>query len=64
LAAWFGSKFICRQTYKRTLKDRKKQKNESDKSTLFPEILKTTCFLEKKCTQEFPQNKTNAIAMA
>ena len=55
----FGRKFIFRQICKMTLKKRvQEQKRGKEKNTLFPEILKTTRFLEKTCKQEFQHNKT------
>jgi len=49
----FGRKFIFRQICKMTLKKRvQEQKRGKEKNTLFPEILKTTRFLEKTCKQD------------
>jgi len=61
LAANFISRQICKRTLKKIVE---KQKREKEKNTLFPEILKTTRFLEKTCNQEFQQNKPEATAMA
>jgi len=48
-----------------TLKKRvQEQKRGKEKNTSFPEILKTTRFLEKTYKQEFQQNKTEATAVA
>jgi len=65
LAREFGRKSISRQICKMTLKKRvQEQKRGKEKNTSFPEILKTTRFLEKTYKQKFQQNKTEATAMA
>ena len=63
-AASLTANLFPAKSAKGQLKRSLKNKKEQEKNTSFPEILKTTRFLQKTCEQKFQQNKTQATAMA